>query len=60
MLEQVAGYLSNSFSLKTVGTLLVLVALETILSTDNAVALAALVQDIQDPQQQLWRNITKL
>lgn len=33
-------------------TLLALVALETVLSADNAVALAALVQPLQDPKQQ--------
>jgi len=52
MLEQLTGHLSADFSLKTFGTLLVLVALETVLSADNAVALAAIAQDIQDPQKQ--------
>ena len=33
-------------------TLLALVALETILSADNAIALAALVQPLQDSRQQ--------
>ncbi|MBW4596782.1 MAG: DUF475 domain-containing protein [Brasilonema angustatum HA4187-MV1] len=52
MLEQLSGYLGTDLSIKTFGTLLVLVALETVLSADNAVALAALVQDIEDPQKQ--------
>jgi YkoY family integral membrane protein len=47
-----SGHLATDFSLRTLGTLLVLVALETVLSADNAVALAALVQDVKDPQQQ--------
>ncbi|MGH8001026.1 MAG: TerC family protein [Brasilonema sp.] len=52
MLEQLTGHLSTDFSLKTFGILLILVALETVLSADNAVALAALVQDIKEPEQQ--------
>ncbi|MBW4631157.1 MAG: DUF475 domain-containing protein [Iphinoe sp. HA4291-MV1] len=52
MLEHLTGHLGISFSPSSFGMLLVLVALETVLSADNAVALAALVQDIQDPQQQ--------
>ncbi|MBD2499488.1 TerC family protein [Anabaena azotica] len=52
MLEQVTTHLSTDFSLKTLGILLVLIALETVLSADNAVALAAIAQDIEDPQQQ--------
>ncbi|RAM51332.1 MAG: hypothetical protein C6Y22_13400 [Hapalosiphonaceae cyanobacterium JJU2] len=52
MLEQLNGHLGADISIKTFGILLVLVALETVLSADNAVALAALVQDIEDPQKQ--------
>lgn len=52
MLEQFTGHLGADLSIKTFGLLLVLVALETVLSADNAVALAALVQDIEDPQKQ--------
>ncbi|MBW4597202.1 MAG: DUF475 domain-containing protein [Brasilonema angustatum HA4187-MV1] len=52
MLEQFTAHLSTDFSLKTFGILLVLVTLETVLSADNAVALAAIAQDIPDPQQQ--------
>jgi YkoY family integral membrane protein len=51
MLE-LGRHLATDFSVRTVGTLLVLVALETVLSADNAVALAALVQDVKDPKQQ--------
>ncbi|KAB8334156.1 DUF475 domain-containing protein [Scytonema tolypothrichoides VB-61278] len=54
MLEQLTGNLSTNFSLNTFGILVVLVALETVLSADNAVALAALVQDIEEPEQQRW------
>ncbi|HEY9602665.1 MAG TPA: hypothetical protein V6C85_13705 [Allocoleopsis sp.] len=39
-------------SLNTVLILLALIALETVLSADNAVALAALVQPLPDPKQQ--------
>ncbi len=52
MLEQLTGHLGADLSIRTFGILLVLVALETVLSADNAVALAALVQDIEDPQKQ--------
>ncbi|MBP5971857.1 DUF475 domain-containing protein [Brasilonema sp. CT11] len=52
MLEQLTGHLGADLSIKTFGLLLVLVALETVLSADNAVALAALVQDIEYPQKQ--------
>ena len=40
------------FSLNTGFILLALIALETVLSADNAVALAAFVQPLQDPKQQ--------
>ncbi len=52
MFEHLSGHLATDFSLKTIGLLVVLVALETILSADNAVALAAIVQDVEDPIQQ--------
>ncbi|MBW4507740.1 MAG: hypothetical protein KME64_14680 [Scytonematopsis contorta HA4267-MV1] len=52
MFQHLSGHLSTDFSLKTIGLLVVLVALETILSADNAVALAAIVQDVEDPIQQ--------
>ncbi|MFQ4143564.1 TerC family protein [Chlorogloeopsis sp. ULAP02] len=52
MLEQLTGHLVADLSIKTFSLLLVLVALETVLSADNAVALAAIAQDIEDPQQQ--------
>ena len=41
-----------TLSLNTALILLALVALETVLSADNAVALAAFVQPLQDPKQQ--------
>ncbi|OKH41299.1 hypothetical protein NIES2101_34445 [Calothrix sp. HK-06] len=52
MLEHLNTNLHNVFTFKTFGFLIVLVALETVLSADNAVALAALVQDIKDPNLQ--------
>ncbi|MUG95887.1 DUF475 domain-containing protein [Scytonema sp. UIC 10036] len=52
MLEQLTGHLSVDLSIKTIGILLVLVALETVLSADNAVALAAIAQDIEEPELQ--------
>lgn len=52
MLEQVVGYLGNGFSLNIVMMLFALIILETVLSADNAVALAALVQNMEDPAQQ--------
>ena len=52
MLEQLSGYASTGFSLNTLGILLALVALETSLSADNAVALASLVQHMEDQEHQ--------
>jgi YkoY family integral membrane protein len=52
MLEQLAGYAGEGFSLNTLGVLLALVALETSLSADNAVALATLVQHMEDREHQ--------
>lgn len=52
MLEQLAGYVGESFSIDTLGILLALVALETSLSADNAVALATLVQHMEDQEHQ--------
>ncbi|BDA74695.1 Integral membrane protein TerC [Rivularia sp. IAM M-261] len=54
MIEHLSGHinLDTVFTFKTFGLLIVLVVLETVLSADNAVALAALVQDIKDPTQQ--------
>ncbi|HAJ57921.1 MAG TPA: hypothetical protein DCP31_00520 [Cyanobacteria bacterium UBA8543] len=52
MLEQLSGYASAGFSLNTLGILLALVALETSLSADNAVALASLVQHMEDQEHQ--------
>ncbi len=52
MLDQLAGYTGNGFSLNSLGILLALVALETSLSADNAVALASLVQHMEDRNHQ--------
>ena len=52
MLEQLTNTVGVTFSLNTLGVLLALVALETVLSADNAVALAALVQPLPDASQQ--------
>lgn len=52
MIEQFAEYAGESFSPNTLGILIALVAMETSLSADNAVALAALVQHIEDPEHQ--------
>lgn len=52
MLEQVAEYAGEGFSLNTLGILTALVALETSLSADNAVALATLVQHMEDKEHQ--------
>lgn len=52
MLDQLAGYEGAIFSFNTLGILIVLVALEASLSADNAVAIATLVQDIEDPKHQ--------
>lgn len=52
MLEQLSEYVGTGFSLNTLGILLVLVALETSLSADNAVALAALVEHMEDREHQ--------
>ncbi len=47
MLEQTMNFAGGGeFSPNAAGILLSLVALETVLSADNAVALAALVQDM--------------
>lgn len=52
MLGHLTEYLNPNLTVNTLGILLVLVVLETVLSADNAVALAALVQDIKEPKQQ--------
>ena len=52
MLDQLAGYEGAIFSFNTLGILIVLVALEASLSADNAVVIATLVQDIEDPKHQ--------
>lgn len=52
MLEKFADCVSASCNLDTIGLLLTLVFLETILSADNAIALAALVQKLDDPKHQ--------
>jgi YkoY family integral membrane protein len=52
MLEQLAGYQGAILSFNTLGILIVLVALEASLSADNAVAIATLVQDLDNPDHQ--------
>lgn len=52
MLEQLAGYEGEILSFNTLGVLIVLVALEASLSADNAVAIATLVQKVENPDHQ--------
>lgn len=52
MLEHLAAGVGGGFSLNTLGILLALVALETSLSADNAVALAVLVENLEDRKSQ--------
>lgn len=53
MLEQLSNYINNYFSFQTIGIILALVSLEAVLSADNAVALAALVnKKLRDTTQQ--------
>ncbi len=51
-MENLIAFTSESFSWQTLGMILALVALEAVLSADNAVALAALAQKITEPKQQ--------
>lgn len=51
MLDQLLDYSSN-FGIDTLLLLLVLVALEAVLSADNAIALAAIAQGLDGPQMQ--------
>ncbi len=44
--------IAENLSLTTCGTILTLAVLETILSADNALALAALVRELPDPRQE--------
>lgn len=52
MLEQFIQPIGNDFLLNTLGILICLIALETVLSADNAVALAALVQHLPEEKHQ--------
>jgi YkoY family integral membrane protein len=52
MLEHLSANFETVLTFKTFGLLIVLVALETVLSADNAVALAAIVQNVKDPNLQ--------
>mgnify|MGYP002777268420 CR=1 FL=1 len=54
MLGSIANFTSHGLSLNLFGILLALIALETILSADNAVALAVIAQDMPDPIQQRY------
>lgn len=51
-METLLELAGESFSWQTLGMILALVALEAVLSADNAVALAALAQNIAEPKQQ--------
>lgn len=51
MLEQTINYLTN-IGIETYLILLILVALEAVLSADNAIALAAIAQSIEEPKLQ--------
>ena len=51
MLEQTVDYLSN-IGIETYFILIILIALEAVLSADNAIALAAIAQSIKDPKLQ--------
>jgi YkoY family integral membrane protein len=51
MLDQVLNF-SSGFNLQTPAILLVLIALEAVLSADNAIALAAIAQGLGDKKQQ--------
>ncbi len=51
MLEQLSDFSAN-IDFNTLGLLLILVALEAVLSADNAIALAAIAQGIDDPKEQ--------
>lgn len=50
MLDQFLSY----FDLKTSFLLMILIALEAVLSADNAIALAAIAQGLKDPKQQTY------
>ncbi|WP_013321670.1 TerC family protein [Gloeothece verrucosa] len=52
MIEQSVNFIEQGLSFNTVGILFSLVAMETVLSADNAVALAALVQHLPEPEHQ--------
>jgi predicted tellurium resistance membrane protein TerC len=52
MIESLLGYSGDIFSFNTIGLLIALVLLEASLSLDNAVALASLVQEIDDRNHQ--------
>lgn len=50
MLDQIFDYLNFHFSIEAVIVLLVLVMLEAVLSADNAIALAAIAQGLEDKE----------
>lgn len=52
MLNNFANFINQELTMDTLGVLCSLVALETVLSADNAVALAALVQHLPEPKHQ--------
>lgn len=53
MIEQLFNHTNHYFSLQTLGIIIVLVSLEAVLSADNAVALAVIVnENLNEPNQQ--------
>jgi predicted tellurium resistance membrane protein TerC len=48
MLDQIFDYLHFHFSIETSIVLLILIFLEAVLSADNAIALAAIAQGLED------------
>ncbi len=54
MFDQVINWSAYSFRVEVLPIILVLILLEAILSADNAIALAALVRSLPDPEQERW------
>lgn len=57
MFDQITHFLdfhASSLRLETLPTIFVLILLEAILSADNAIALAAIVRSLPDPEQEEW------
>lgn len=54
MFDQFINWSTYSFRIEILPIILVLILLEAILSADNAIALAALVRSLPDPEQERW------